>query len=97
VEKPSNGSSDRNLKCAFEGMLPCYCDATKASSRTIRSRVSQPGFVAEGADFMTALKTKERISWLQWTAFHDCIVREQWTDSCAMWLSHWQTNCHCKN
>ena len=40
----------RNLKHTFEDMLPCYCDATKVNSGTIRSRVSQPAFVAKGAD-----------------------------------------------
>jgi len=28
-------------------MLPCYCDATKVDSKTIRSRVSQPAFTKE--------------------------------------------------
>jgi len=28
-------------------MLPYYCDATKANSRTIRSRVQQPAFGAK--------------------------------------------------
>jgi len=36
-----------NLKRTVEGMLPCYCDATKPNSRTIRSRVSQPAFTAK--------------------------------------------------
>jgi len=31
-------------------MLPYYCDATKANSRTIRYRIPQPAFVAKGAD-----------------------------------------------
>jgi len=31
-----------NFKCIFEDLLPCYCYATKANNRTIRSRVSQP-------------------------------------------------------
>jgi len=35
-------------KCMFEDLLPCYCYATKANSRTIRSRVSQP---ARGCQF----------------------------------------------
>ena len=30
-----------NSKYIFEDLLPCYCYATKANSRTIRSRVSQ--------------------------------------------------------
>jgi len=32
----------RDLKYIFEDLLPCYCYATKAICRTIRSRVSQP-------------------------------------------------------
>jgi len=40
------------------------------------------------------LKPKERI---EWTAFYDGIIPEQWTDSCAMWVSHRQINCHRKN
>jgi len=32
----------RDLKCIVENLLPCYCYVTKANSRTIRCRVSQP-------------------------------------------------------
>jgi len=31
----------RDLNCIFENLLPCYCYATKANSRTIRSGVLQ--------------------------------------------------------
>ena len=51
----------RNLKCTFENMLPCYCDATKANSGTIRSRVSQPAFAAKGANWVNC------ISWRHYT------------------------------
>jgi len=39
-----------NLKGIFEGLLPCYCYATKANSRTIRSRVSQLASAGKGED-----------------------------------------------
>ena len=39
-----------NLKWTFDDMLPYYCDATKANSRTIPSRLSQPAFASKGAD-----------------------------------------------
>jgi len=42
----------RNLKCIFEGLLPCYCYATKANSRIIRSRVSQPASAGKEADLV---------------------------------------------
>jgi len=42
----------RNFKCIFEDLLPCYCYPRKASSKTIRSRVSQPAFAGEEADLM---------------------------------------------
>jgi len=58
----------RNLKRTFKHMLPCYCDATKANSRTIRSRLLQPAFVtAKGAD----LRPKERIKWAAISWLHD--------------------------
>jgi len=40
----------RDLKCIFEDSLPSYCYATKANSRTIRSRVQQPASVGKEAD-----------------------------------------------
>jgi len=40
----------RNSKCIFEDLLPCYCYATKANSRTIRSPVSQPASGGKEAD-----------------------------------------------
>jgi len=42
----------RDLKCIFVDFLPCYCYATEASSRTIRSRVSQPASASEEADLV---------------------------------------------
>ena len=41
---------DRNFKCTFEDSLPCYCYATKANDRTIRSPVSQPAPAGKEAD-----------------------------------------------
>ena len=62
----------RNLKRTFKHMLPCYCDATKANSRTIRSRLLQPAFVtAKGAD----LRPKERIKWAAISWLHDYDTR----------------------
>jgi len=29
--------------------------------------------------------------------FHDCIMPEQLTDSCAVWVSYRQTSCHCQD
>jgi len=40
-----------NFKCIFEDLLPCYCYATKANSRTIRSPVSQPASAGKEADY----------------------------------------------
>jgi len=34
---------------ALKILLPCYCDATMADSRTIRSGFLQPAFAAKGA------------------------------------------------
>jgi len=39
-----------NFKCIFEDLLPCYCYATKANSKTIRSRVSQPASAGKEAE-----------------------------------------------
>jgi len=42
----------RDLKCIFEDLLPLYCYATKANSRTIRSRVSQPASAGKESDLV---------------------------------------------
>jgi len=41
-----------NLKCIFEYLLPCYCYATKANSRTIRLQVSQPASAGREANLV---------------------------------------------
>jgi len=42
----------RDFKCIFEDLLPCYCYVTKANSRTIRSRVSQPASAGKESDLV---------------------------------------------
>ena len=74
----------RNLKCIFEDLLPCYYYATKANGRTIRSRVSQPASAGKEADLVNC------------KLITACYQNSE-TDSCAVWLSHRQINCHCKN
>jgi len=39
-----------NFKRIFEDLLPCYCDAKKDNSRTIRSEVSQPASAGKEAE-----------------------------------------------
>jgi len=39
-----------NLKWTFEDLVPCYCYAIKANSKTIRSQVPQPASTGKGAD-----------------------------------------------
>jgi len=56
----------RNLKWTFEDLLPCYCYATKANSRTIRSQVSQSAFARKGVDLVNCKA-------------HHCMIPEQWT------------------
>jgi len=74
----------RNMKWTFAGLLPRYCYAIKTNTRTIRSRHSQ-----------TASESKEE-TWVNCkliTAWHcNCEL-----DSCAVWASYRQKNCHCKN
>jgi len=38
-----------DLTCIFEDLLPCDCYATKANSRTTRSRISQPASAGKEA------------------------------------------------
>jgi len=44
----------RNSKYIFEDLLPCYSYATKANSRTIRSRGSQSASAGKEANLVTA-------------------------------------------
>jgi len=72
------------LKCIFEDLLPCYCYARKANSRTICSRVSQPASAGKEADLVNC------------KLITACYQNSE-PDSCAVWVSYRQTNCHCKN
>jgi len=56
----------RNFKWTLEDLLPCYCCATKISSRAIYSKVLQPASAGKGAD-MSELQA------------HHCMTSEQWT------------------
>jgi len=49
----------RNFKSIFEELLPCYCYATKANSRTIRSPVRN-----------LPLQGKKRIKWTASSSLH---------------------------
>jgi len=42
----------RKLKRTFENLSPCYCYATKANSRTMRSQVSLSAFAGKAADLV---------------------------------------------
>ena len=68
----------------FENLLPFYCYATKANSRTIRSRVSQPATACKGAYIVNC------------KLITVCYQNSE-PDSCAVWVSCRQANCHCKN
>ena len=61
--------------------------ATKASSTTIRSRVSQPASAGKETDLVNS----KRI-----TASSACYQNSE-PDSCAVWVSYRQTNCHCND
>ena len=65
-----------NLKWTFENLLPYYCYATKANSRTMRSQVSQSAFAlaGKGADLLNCKLI---------TAWH----HNSEPDSCAVWVS----------
>ena len=73
----------RNFKCIFEDLLPCYCYATKANSRTIRSRVSQSASADREANLMI------------FKLITACYQNSE-PDSFVVWVSYRQTNCHCK-
>jgi len=45
-------ANHRDLQRIFEYLLQCYCYATKANSRTVRSRVSQSASAGEEADLV---------------------------------------------
>jgi len=77
-------ASHRNLKYIFEYLLPCYCYATKANSRTIRSQVSQPAAAGREANL---------VNFKLITAWH----QNSEPDSFVVEVSYRQTNCHCKN
>jgi len=64
-----------NSKWTFEDLLPCYCYATNANSRTVRSQVSQFAFAGKGADLVNC---KPITAWYQ-NSEHD---------SCALWVSY---------
>ena len=55
----------RNLMCIFEDLLPCYCHARKANSRTIRSRVPQPASAGKEADLVNCKQA------------HNCMLSKQ--------------------
>ena len=65
-------------------LLSCYCYAIRTNSGTIRSQVSHPASASKGAD----LVNRKLI-----TAWH----QNSEPSSCAVWVSHRQINCHCKN
>jgi len=71
----------RKFKGIFEDLLPSYCYAAKANSRTIRSRVSQPASVGKEADYANCKLI---------TAHY--YNRQPY--SRAVWMSYRQTNCH---
>ena len=73
----------RNMKCIFEDLLPCYCCATKANSRTIRSRVSQSASADREANLMN------------FKLITACYQNSE-PDSFVVWVSYRQTDCHCK-
>jgi len=54
-----------SLKWTFEGLLVCYCYATKTSSRIIRSQVLQPASAGKRTD-MSKLQA------------HHCMTPEDW-------------------
>ena len=56
----------RNLKWTFADLLPCYFDATKKSSRTLCSQVSQHESAGEGVD-MSELQAYHSITPEQWS------------------------------
>ena len=68
----------RNIKWTFAGLLPWYCYAIKTNSRKIHSRLSQP------ASAETWVNCKPITAW-----HYNCEP-----DSCAVWASYWQKNCH---
>ena len=45
-------ANHRDLQRIFEYLLQCYCYATKANSRTVRSRVSQSASAGKEADLV---------------------------------------------
>jgi len=74
----------RNIKWTFAGLLPRYCCAIKTNWRTIRSRLHNPPLQAEKETWVSCKPI---------TAWH-CNCEP---DSCAVWVSYRQKNCHCKS
>ena len=56
----------RNIRWTFADLLPCHCCAIKTNSRTILSRLSQPGSAGKGGD-MSQLQA------------HHCLTLQLWT------------------
>jgi len=71
-------ASHHDLKCIFEDLLSCYCYATKANIRTIRSRVSQPASAGKEVNLVNC------------KLITACYQNSE-TDSCAVWMSYRQT------
>ena len=73
----------RNIKWTSEDLLPCYCYARKTNSRTI------------ARDFRNTPLQANEGTWV------NCKLITTWqfnyeSDSCAVWVSYLQKNCHCK-
>ena len=65
----------RNLEVNFEDLLPCYCYATRANSRTKCTQVSQSAFAGKGADLVNC---KLITAWYQ----------NSEPVSCGVWVSY---------
>jgi len=57
-------ANHRDLQRIFEYLLQCYCYATKANSRTVRSRVSPSASAGEEADLVNCNA-------------HNCMLRKE--------------------
>ena len=84
--------------------LGCHFDTQKRLKKSTAVTWSEP-FKAMSPYHCDTTKPISRINIapvihnLHWQLkeFHDCIIPEQWTGSCAVWVSYRQTNCHGKN
>ena len=72
-----NAYRHRNLKRIFVDLLPCYCYATKANSRTIRSRLSQLASAGKEANLVNC------------KLITACYQNSE-PGSCAVWVSYRQ-------